>query len=131
MTEKTTAKAKTDTEPETVDKVGTPEKKKKKRTRGTRVMQDGHTHLSKAARKMAKAVEKGIGGYIRRSDKSAGKRRDGAIVDAPRNFVRAASNAMSDVGTAIDEAGKGLDSRKFAKEVRRGVRRFGKAVRAR
>lgn len=74
------------------------EKKKKKKKRkystGLGYQQDSIRALNKAAKSIYEGVTAGIKEWDRQWDKSARKKRNGGLLDSPRNFGRAASKAL-------------------------------------
>jgi hypothetical protein len=68
-------------------------KKKKKYSKQLRKLQELERGMVKADRRFAKAILEGIDTWEKRRDKSASKKKDGAIVDSLQNAVHAASKA--------------------------------------
>lgn len=62
-------------------------KKKRKYSRGLKNVQTMERGLSKASYRVARAVTSGLSTYRKRRDKSARKRRDGAILDFVPNVA--------------------------------------------
>lgn len=83
-------------------------KRKKKYSKGLKTFQELERGTSKAQRRLAQAVEAGFRTWSRRRDKSAAKRRDGAIKDGFTNaafafgsMARVASRAPEDFVRAM------------------------------
>lgn len=69
-------------------------RKKKKYSKGLKEVQQFEVDATRSADRVADAVADGISRYRRERDKSARKRRDGAIKDAVRNLGRGLSEAL-------------------------------------
>jgi hypothetical protein len=99
--------------------VAPPQKKKKKKKYSTglsRVVQELESGMNKGARKVAKAVRKGLGEYKDRRDDSAGKKKDGALRDLLRNQSKALRKGLPIAAKAPAEI---LDAVADLKPVRR------------
>ncbi|MBW8875649.1 MAG: hypothetical protein JF614_11860 [Acidobacteria bacterium] len=69
-------------------------RRKKKYSRGLKAPQKVEQGLSRSAERLAEAVADGLTRYRRRENRSARKKRDGAIKDALRNIGRGAEKAL-------------------------------------
>ena len=70
-------------------------KKKKKYSRNRRTIQELEVGLTDSARRLSKAVKDGLDTYIDERDKSARKKRDGAIRDLLRNQSKAMRKGLT------------------------------------
>lgn len=70
-------------------------KKKKKYSRNRRTIQELEVGVTDSARRLSKAVKDGLDTYIEERDKSAKKKRDGAIRDLLRNQSKAMRKGLS------------------------------------
>jgi hypothetical protein len=78
----------TSAQPFVVDKK---KKKKKKYTRGTEYTQEVADSLVRGLHRLTRAVEQGVGTWRKERNRTARKKRDGAIKDAIRNYGKATS----------------------------------------
>jgi len=90
---------------------GKKKKKKKKRyTRSIRGVQRLEVGASKSQRRVAKAVVRGLNAWIDATDKSARKKRDGAVKDGLKNTSKAMRKALRTAAEApadfIDQVAK-------------------------
>ena len=106
--------------------VGAPDQKRKKKKRGSsrsaRRLEDIEKRVSKATRRVSKAVDKGVATYRKKTDKSARKRRDGALVDFHENVTRGVVKAVSKSSPALTIVAKALNSKRVRRGIRRAVR---------
>jgi hypothetical protein len=107
--------------------VGAPDdkrKRKKKRgsSRSARRLEDVEKRVSKATRRVSKAVDRGVVTYREKRDKSARKRRDGALVDFHENVTRGVVKAVSKSSPALTIVAKALNSKRVRRGIRRAVR---------
>lgn len=70
------------------------EKKKRKYSKQLKGLQQFERGLSKAMNRIASSVDEGLRVWRKSSDKSARKKRDGAIRDALKNYARAAGKQV-------------------------------------
>lgn len=97
-------------------------KKKKKYSRGLRDIQRFDRGLAKASRKINEAVAEGLNKYLKDSDKSARKRRDGAIQDALENWAAAMGKTVRRASKAPEILASTLNTRSSRKQFRTLVR---------
>jgi hypothetical protein len=95
--------------------------RKKKYSRGLRGAQEMERAASKATHRMARAVEKGLAAYREERDRSAGKRRDGALRDFADNVAHGTSKALREASRVPADLAKALDARPLRKMMRRGM----------
>ncbi len=112
--------------------VDTKKKKKKKYTKGLKDLQVSTRRVSAVSNDVARSVAKGIKAYQKASDKSAEKKRDGALRDMGLNVakglgksLRAASDVPSDLAKAMDTRGMRRSRRRQAKALARLGRMLG------
>lgn len=97
-----------------------PEKAKKKRySKNLKDLQKGRDRATKAAFKIVNAVAVGIDRYRSESDKSARKKKDGAIRDRLPNLAEAVGKAVRVGSKASGDIGKIWDSKKRRKRTKR------------
>ena len=82
--------------------------KKKKYSSGLKGVQKMERNMTKAQRRMAKAVLRGLDTWSKERDRSAYKHKDGAVRDSMKNaakaagkFVRVASHVPADMMSAL------------------------------
>jgi len=97
-------------------------KKKRKVSRDLGALQEAERAASKAANRVAQAVEKGIAAYREERDRSARKKRDGALRDLAANAAHGVAETLREAGKAPADLAGALDSRHVRKMMRRGVR---------
>lgn len=73
-----------------------------------RVGQKAERRMSKASRRMAEAVVAGIETWEKRRDKSAGKKKDGAVKDSLENYARAYSETLRKASRVPEDVVKGM-----------------------
>lgn len=88
-------------------------KKRKKRRYSGRFKIPGRAEFgaSKAAKRLANAVSDGIDTYVRRSNRSARKRRDGALKDLVKNSTRGVGKTLRKSTKVPRELTKALPAR--------------------
>jgi hypothetical protein len=102
----------------------TKKRKKKKYSRGLKDAQRLEDGLSQASQRLGRSVERGLRTYRKRRNKSARRRKDGAIRDGLENVsigfgrtLRVASDAPYDVARKIN-------SKSFSRRLRNTIRAF-------
>lgn len=108
-----------------------PSPKEFRYSKGMKKAQKAERKASKAMRRVADAVEEGISSYLKKRDKSAAKKKDGALEDVFLNvsrgladFAESASPAIYDFGTAANTMKM---SKKQRKSIKKQIRRFNKS----
>lgn len=71
-----------------------PKKKKKKYSKGLKNAQRFEEGMTKAQRRLAKAVFEGLDSWNRATDRSARKKKDGALRDVMKNSAKATEKAI-------------------------------------
>ncbi len=107
-------------------------KKKKKYTKGLKDLQVSGRRVSAVSSDLARSVSKGIKAYRKASDKSADKKRDGALRDMGVNVakglgksLRSASKLPADLAKAVDTRGMRRSRRRQTKALARLGRTLG------
>jgi hypothetical protein len=93
-------------------------KAKQGSSRAARRAEDIERRVSKSLRRVTKAVDKGMSAYIDARDKSANKRRDGALVDFYENVARGVSKTIAKGSPAGVDLAKALNTRRSRRWVR-------------
>ena len=101
---------------------GARRKKKRKYSRGLRDVQELGRTVSKASTRVARAVAKGMTEYRKRSDKSARKRRDGAILDFTVNLANGLGKTIRGQSLVPADMAEGLSTKRGRRRARRQLR---------
>ena len=96
---------------------GRKKKKKKRYSRGLKSPQKLEQGVSRAMERLAEAVADGLSEYRRSRNKSAQKKRDGAIKDALRNVGRGAEEALRTGAKAPTDLTKRMSARRLTQLV--------------
>src|SRR5882762_9523724 len=78
-------------------------KKKKYSSRQARRFGEIETRVSKSLHRVSKAVDNGVSTYLEKRDKSAGKRRDGALVDFCENASVGVSKTLAESAPVLTD----------------------------
>jgi|SRR6266404_2352837 len=111
--------------PVALEKTESPDEKKKKKrgsSRAARRLAFIESRTSKSVQRVSKAVENGVSTYLDKRDKSAGKRRDGALVDFYENAAAGISKAVSESSPVLSDFAEIANSRRSRKLIRKVVR---------
>ena len=103
-------------------------KKRKKYSRGLRDIQRAERRVSKAADRLTRAARKGTRTYRKRRNKSARKRRDGAVTDVFINLSEGAADAFASGAPVITDLTRAVQPRRLRREARRQFRAFARLV---
>ena len=106
-----------------------PKKKKRRYSRGLREVQQLERSVSKVSARVARAVAKGMTTYRKRSDKSARKKRDGAIRDFAVNLAEGVGKTMRDLSRVPADLARGLNTKRVRRRVRRTLRSTSRLLR--
>lgn len=108
------------------DLSGAPPKRRKRRkcSRELKGVQRLERRASKAAHRVARAVERGMATYRRERDRSAGRKRDGALRDLPLNAAEGMAATVREASRVPVDLVKGLDGRVVVRIARSGARLF-------
>jgi len=97
-------------------------KNKRVSSRSARRLEDIESRVSKSVRRVSKAVDNGVSTYLEKRDKSARKRRDGALVDFCENAAVGVSKTLAESAPVLTDFAKALNSRRVRKTIRKVVR---------
>ena len=107
-------------------------KKKRRYSKGLGDLQRGLRGMNKISARSAKAIFKGVDALREASDKSAEKKRDGALRDLAKNLGKASSKSLRASSGIPEDLGKLLNTRSTRRTVKRQLkiasklnRRFG------
>ncbi|GAB4579388.1 MAG: hypothetical protein Fur0022_21260 [Anaerolineales bacterium] len=107
-------------------------KKKRRYSKGLGDLQRGLRGMTKISARSAKAIFKGVDALREASDKSAEKKRDGALRDLAKNLGKATSKSLRTSSRIPEDLGKLLNTRSTRRAVKRQIkiasklnRRFG------
>ena len=99
-------------------------KRSRTSSRGARRLTEIERRVSKAGRRLSRALYHGVDTYIEHRDESKEKRRDGAIVDFVENLSYGVSKTISEASPVLHDAAEALNTRRFRKQIRRIARSF-------
>lgn len=99
-------------------------KRSRTSSRGARRLTEIDRRVSKAGRRLSRALYHGVNRYIKHRNESKEKRRDGAIVDFVENVSYGVSKTISDASPVLRDAAEALNTRRFRKQIRRIARSF-------
>lgn len=107
-------------------------KKKSKRrySKGLGEFQEMERHLTRSTHRMARATEKGIRYYRKRSRESARKKRDGVIRDFIPNSGLAMSHVMREASPIPFDLARAMNTKQNRKRLKRQLRSMSRALRA-
>jgi hypothetical protein len=97
-------------------------KKKKKYSRGLEDLQRTGIGITRVSSKVARSVFKGMQEFRKASDKSARKKRDGALRDIVLNMGKASSKSLRVVSSVPRDLTKALNRRGGRRVMRRQLR---------
>ena len=100
-------------------------KKHKPSSRGTSRLMEIDRRVSKAVRRVTRALDSGVDTYIEHRDKSKEKRKDGPIVDFVENVSYGLSRAVSEASPIIHDVAEAVNTRRLRSQIRRVARTFG------
>jgi len=102
--------------------VGDRKKKKRKYSRGLRDLQVSGRRMTKVSSNVTRAVSKGLRAYRKASDKSARKKRDGALRDLGLNAAKGATKLLRASSSVPYDLARAMNRRGLRRSVRRQVR---------
>lgn len=109
--------------PHTVHVSGTLHKKKRtSSSRGMRRLTEIDRRVSKAVRRITRAVDNGVDTYIEHRDKSADTRRDGPVVDFVENVSYGVSKTISEASPVLHDIAEAWNTRRVRRQMRRVAR---------
>lgn len=97
-------------------------RKKRRYSSGLKEVQKAELGLVKASQRLSRAAERGLRTYRKRRDKSARKRKDGAIRDALENWSRGLGRAMRVGSDAPYDFAKEVNTGRFSRQLRDTLR---------
>jgi hypothetical protein len=97
-------------------------RKKRRYSSGLKEVQKAELGLVKASQRLSRAAERGLRTYRKRRDKSARKRKDGAIRDALENWSRGLGRALRVGSRAPSDFAKEVNTGKFSRQLRDTIR---------
>ena len=109
-------------------------KKKRKYSRGLKDLQVAGRRMTRTSSRMMSAVSKGMDAFRKASDKSAGRKRDGAVRDLGVNAAKGLGHSLRKSSRIPLELAKTLDNRVSRRIVRlqlRAASRFSRVLRLR
>ena len=100
------------------------ERKRRKRryTRGVRDVQTTNRGFVKASRRLVRAVARGMSTYLKESDKSARKKRDGAMRDFNLNVADAIGTSLRQASGITADLARSLNTRGWRRSMRRSLK---------
>lgn len=119
--EETIAEITVDTEPAATEVIIRKKKKKKnkkKYTRGLKSLQQLEQGYSRASRRLADGLSDGYDVYYKKRNKSARKRKDGALRDFPDNFSYAVSEGLRTASRAPYDFTRELNTKLLTRQIR-------------
>jgi hypothetical protein len=99
-------------------------KKRKKYSRGLKNVQRLEDGLTLASKRLGRSVDRGFGNYRKRRNKSARRKKDGAIRDWVENSSGGFSNGLRVASDAPYDVARKLNSKRFGKQFRDSIRFF-------
>jgi hypothetical protein len=96
--------------------------KKRTSSKGIRRLTEIDRRVSKAVRRVTRAVDNGVDSYIEHRDKSAENRKDGPVVDFVENVSYGVSKTISEASPVLHDIAEAWNTRRFRSQVRRVAR---------
>jgi len=96
--------------------------RKKRYSRGLRDIQTTNRGLTRASRRLVQAVDKGTRRYLKESNRSARKRRDGALRDYSLNVADAIGAALREASGTPADLARTFNTRGWRKSMRRSLK---------
>lgn len=97
---------------------------KRKYSRGLKDAQRFERRLAKADQRLGNAVAKGFNIYLQRRDRSAEKKRDGALRDFTKNVSKAATETLRGLSDVPYDLGKAFNTKATRRTIKFVVRSF-------
>jgi hypothetical protein len=97
-------------------------RRKKRYSRGLRDVQTTNRGLTRASRRLVRAVDDGITRYLKESNKSARKRRDGAWRDYGLNVADAIGDGLREASRIPPDLARTFNTRGWRKSMRRSLK---------
>ena len=102
--------------------IGAGKKKKRRYSRGLRDLQVSGRRMAKVSGTLTQAVAKGTRAYRKASDRSARKKRDGALRDLGLNAAKGTSKLLRASSSVPYDLARAMNRRGLRRSVRRQVR---------
>jgi hypothetical protein len=97
-------------------------RRKKRYSRGLRDLQTTNRGLTRASRRLVQAVDEGMTRYLKESNRSARKRRDGALRDYGLNVADAIGEGLREASGIAPDLARTFNTRGWRKSVRRSLK---------
>jgi hypothetical protein len=97
-------------------------KKKRKYSRGLRGLQVNGRRMSKVTSRIMRSTARGFDTFRKASDKSAQKKRDGALLDLNRNIAKGISRSLRESSRIPRDLAHAVDTRWLRRSRRRQLR---------
>src|SRR4029453_1283784 len=104
---------------DSADKQEAKPRRKRKYSKGLRPVQEFERHTSRALHRVVCSVEEGVREWRDETDRSARRRRDGAIRDALDNFAKATGKQLRVMSRTPEDMVRAVRSLRIGKTVRR------------
>ncbi len=98
-------------------------KRKKRYTRGLRDLQTTNRGFTRASRQLVRAVDEGMTRYLKESNRSAQKKRDGAWRDFGLNVADAIGAGLREASDVPADLARAFNTRGWRKSMRRSLKR--------
>jgi hypothetical protein len=105
-------------------------KRRARSTRGLGPVEGAQRGLARASLRVARAVAAGMETYLDERDKSASRKRDGALRDLHLNVADAVGTILRESKDVPRELARGIDTRETRRAIRRSVRTAARVNRA-
>ena len=102
--------------------------KRRRYSRGLRDIQIIERRLSKASHRMTQAMEKGVAEYRKSRNKSARRRRDGAIIDFWPNIARGLGESLREASAIPYDVTQAFYTKRNRRRIRRRLRRTSRFI---
>ncbi|MCE9671608.1 hypothetical protein LY474_27755 [Myxococcus stipitatus] len=100
-----------------------PGKRKRKSSKGLKNLDRGHDNVSRALEHLSAAVSDGLRTYRKEEQRSAEKKKDGALRDVMRNTGKAMSDSLKTLSKVPRDISRAVDTKRNRKQAR-AVARF-------
>jgi hypothetical protein len=97
-------------------------RRKKRYSRGLRDVQTTNRGFLKASRRLVRAVTRGMTTYLKESNKSARKKRDGALRDYGFNVSDAIGTSLTEVSGIPRDLVRSVSTRRWRRAMRRSLK---------
>lgn len=93
-------------------------------SRGARRLTEIEKRVSKAMRRVTRALDRGVDTYIEHRDKSKETRKDGALVDFVENVSRGVSRTLAEASPLVHDVAEAMNTRRMRSQIRSVARTF-------